>query len=225
MSLRKFAGLVLALMVLLSARQAQAVSIAHFSFGSPTVTPSQATVDVLMDFSSESAADALQALALSVHGSDLTAGNTDFGRYSFVPGSPLSDWTALGDSLSIDGVETHLTFGTGTPINPGSYTIGQIVIDLTGLAANTPVVVILAGGAYIDATNTDVVGDITVGGDDLVGVVFSEDTGQDDAAFVTFGTPLTFIAPGGGTVIPEPATAALGLMGLMSLALASRRRR
>jgi hypothetical protein len=225
MSLKKFAGLVLALMVMLSARQAQAVSIAHFSFGSPTVTPNQATVDVRMDFSSESAADELQGLSLSVYGSDLTAGDTDFGRYSFVPGSPLSDWTGLGDSLTVDGVETYLIFGTGTPINPGSYTIGQIVIDLAGLAANTPVVVTLAGGAYIDATNTDVFGDITVNGNAQSSVVFGEDTGQDDAAFVTFGTPLTFIAPGGGTVIPEPATAALGLMGLMSLALASRRRR
>lgn len=217
--------LTVVLTALLGTQAAQAVSIAKFDLGAPVVTPGQAAIDVLLEFISDAPTDEISVLAVSVHGSDLTQSDTNFSRFSFVRDQVIADWDLLGDSLGGDGVQTQLVFSNGTPLTPGLYTLGQILINLNGLPTGQFVTVTLGGGDVLMATNTDVAGNVLINGSPADILSFSTDDGQDDVAFVQFGGDATFVTLDSGQVIPEPASAALGALSILGLAWATRRRR
>lgn len=225
MRVKVLSAMVVALTVTWMSSSAYAVAIAKFSLGTPTVQPGLAAVEVLLEFTSDDSADQIDLLALSVYGSDLTGGDTNFSRYSFSPGTAIADWDTLGDQLGVDGVETRLVISNGLPLNPGNYSLGTIQIDLSGLAAGSAYSLILRGGDNSVATDTNVAGTLLVGGISTPIFNFGEDEGANDIAFVEFGDDARYVVPQGGNVIPEPATAALGLLSLVGLAAASRRRR
>src|SRR5262249_25117514 len=89
------ASLILGAMIVGTASRCSADAVATFWLGTPTVTASEVDIPVSLLFSSGNAADTIEAIQLSVIGSDplLTASDTDFSRFTFdVNTTTLSGW-------------------------------------------------------------------------------------------------------------------------------------
>jgi hypothetical protein len=199
---------------------ANAAIMADFDLGPATVTPTQASFDVTLSFAGN-AGDQIEAYQLSILGSSslLTAGGTDFSRFSYTPANspaPLDAWTTSG-TISITG--TELGFPTdpvaGPFITPAvtPIVLGTLIVNLTGIAPGTALNVTLAGG--VPGLETDVGGtfdgvfvpSVAAAGDPGLQLTFSDPGG------VSFATS----APPPGGAIPE-MTSLFTWGGLLALA-------
>jgi hypothetical protein len=172
-----------------------------------TVTAAQADFQVSLLFAG-APTDQIEAYQLSIFGSDplLTAGDTDFSRFSYTPANsptPLDTWTSAG-TISIAGTDL------GFPINPAGpfitppvtpIVLGVLSVDLSGLAPGTALRVTLAGG--LPGLATDVGG--TFGGTFAPSLAAAADPNLQ----LTFSDPsgVSFAVAGSTSdVIPEPAS-------------------
>lgn len=213
-----------ALLVCTVTGQALAVTTATLDIGPPTVTPSTATFDVFLTMPGTPPGDRIEGIGLSPFDSDpaLTAGNTDFSRFSFaVDAGTLPTWfegvpisTGLGLYIPADSV-----LGPFFDAGP-QRRIGQLAVDLAGLAPDTEYTVTLAEvGGPLDMLQTDVFGNaegnwlasFRANPGDTGELVFADPTG------VTFRTS--------AFVIPEPVTMAGAVMGIFGVAGYLRRRK
>lgn len=210
LGLTAFVGLV-ALVGLLPG-EAAATSVGTYSLGEPVIVGDTARFDLGLTFSS-TAGEELAYFSVDVASSDplLTAGGTDFTAFSFVKTSPLLDsWDPVatfgpGGFLSIADFDTltgHLA--------PGSYTLGSLVVDFSGIAPGTDLTVSVVSNLYS-----------VIGTEDPADHSTYEDYEVDYAP-----GSRTFKTPGGQPgVIPEPITAIGALLAVGSLVGYAVRRR
>ncbi len=193
-------------------------AIATFGLDVESVTASDALLNVFLTLTGN-LGDSIDVVQLSVVGSDplLTAGGTDFSRFSFLLNSTtLPSWREE-DSLADDGLGLFSAdfFGDYRPFSilDTREQIGQLRIDLAGLPGNTPLGVTLAEGA--PRLQTDVAG--IVGG----GVVLSFlNSRTDDVAFNPPSASLTRV-----NTVPEPGNLTVWASGLLTAWLIRRRKR
>lgn len=227
----RHAALALAAVVLAWAAPAHALLTTTLTLDDLSLTNSQATYGLFLTFPGNPG-DTVEGLQLNVTGSSVAAS-----RFSFNP--TVANWTQL-DPLSDDGIGL---FGPIDPLSdailpdPSPVRIGDLVIDLAGIPSNTVVTVALTADPT-DPFSTDLFGTVDgnfvfsfLEGDNALND--SSDNALDDAGEIFFGntgtlgtgvTQFTTLPPG-QTIIPEPATALLGLTGLSALTLAALRRR
>ena len=182
--------------------QAQAIPTALFDLGAPTVIPTGIEVDVILEFNADDPSnDAVNFFQLDVSNSssNLTNGGTDYTRFSFLlePGL-IPDWQTTEDFAfnappddSLSRSETLIL-----PLLQGTYTLGQIRIDLTGL---TP-----GSGATLSIMSSE------------TRVTYQDISSNILAPLIDFGPTeglATFTIPD-TRAVPEPLTATLGLVGL-----------
>jgi hypothetical protein len=200
-------------------RESAAGVMASFDLSLRGVTPSSATFGVAMTFSG-APGDAVEAIQLSVLGSDplLTAGGTDFSRFSFALNTPsLPGWQELVP-VGLAGVGLY---GPADPVAgpflaPGStpYDLGTLSADLSGFAAGQSLLLSLAGGPPGLGTDAGgMVSGVPVDSFDLMGMV-------------SFGQPggVTFTTPG-LTAVPEPGSLVLFALGLAAVVVTNRKAR
>ena len=196
----------------LATGMANAVSVATINMNLVSLTSSTAEIDVLMDLTGD-AGDFIDQYQLSVFDSDLTSGNTDFGRFQYTPEldvqsdlDPDNDLSVFAGDVNSDGF-TFLTTTLGDPDadpftpNPVDYVLGRLSVNLAGVPGGTSVTVTLAGGVF--PFDTDAAGRIDA----------ANEMSWRTINALQFGEPggLTFTVPQSqpGRAIPEPATAAL----------------
>ena len=185
----------MALLVCSVTPQARAVSTATLDFGTPTVTAGAATFDVFLTFPGTPAVDRIEAIGLSPAGSDPV-----LSRFSFaLDTGTLPGWfeaipinTGSGFYIPADPV-----FGPFFDAGAGQRRIGELVVDLTGLAPDTAFTVTLAEPGLFQ---TDVGGL----GEGVLVPLFRAD--PNDTGELIFADPngVAFKTPAG--VIPEPLT-------------------
>lgn len=175
------------------------------SLGGPVVSGTTASLGVYFEFAG-SPGDAIEAFQLSLLGSDLllTAGGTDFSRFSFAPNAALfADWSASPGSIGAAGFSlfapNDLIAGPFLAPSAAPYLIGTLTVDLSGLAAGL-VTVTLAGNDPTFPT---------------------EALGQAGGSFgpvaATFAQPDGVEIPIAAATVPEPSAWALAAAGVASL--------
>jgi hypothetical protein len=141
--------LLLAAVAALTPAVGRAAVVVSLDLGTPAVTATTATVPVSLTFTG-AAGDNLQAVQLSVLGSSplLTAGGTAFGRFAFaLDPTAAPGWAELvGVGAGGVGLYAPLDPVAGPFLPPGSYALGTLTVDLTGLPGGAAVTVSLAGG-------------------------------------------------------------------------------
>ena len=164
---------------------------------------------------------------------NLTAGGTDYSRFTFnlSPNAPFDQWEQVSQFAEFplgtpdpasSRAAYHDDFGIAPPLDDtgGAFVLlGTIVVDLTGLPGGQESVVDIG---FIDPIGTyGSVSDLQLVVVDVDDVdVHSGDAGGNEGQF-TFNTPGDDT---GGFAIPEPATAALAIVGLAGLAIRRTRR-
>jgi hypothetical protein len=185
---------------------ASAAAIVSFDLSAPAFANGSAAFDVGLSFSGDPT-DTIEAIQLSVFGSDplLTLNDTAFDRFSFAPsGATLPGWlelsplsTGLGLYAPVDPIAGPFLAPSASP-----YHLGTLSVDVTGIAAGTPLLVTLSGGP--PGLGTDVGG--------LVAGILVPSFAAADPAVAT----VSFTQPA-GIVFPSPAVAEPGLMMLLTL--------
>lgn len=179
-----------------NARVTAAIIDATYSLGTPSVSGTVATMDVVLDFDADSG-EVVVFFNIDVSPSDsaLSSGGTDYSAFSFTPASPLlDDWDLLFDFNEglFPSVIQYDTF-FGTPLPSGVHTLGQLSVDFGG-----------AGFAIGDSFDVAIDGFASEIGVELPPLSMGELPG-----FVFY--PVTSYDPAAQTltVIPEPTTSAI----------------
>ena len=230
----KYFALVLLWVIWLLPSRAYATGIATLDLGQPTFNGSTARFQLGLTFTSGNPADTLETLDLSVHGSSslLTAGGTDFSRFSFtLDTAAMPLWTEFdpmgGGAFPGIGLYEADLLDPSSPLSPHpaqSHHVGTLSVDLSGIPDGTPLTVTLAGAAF--PFNTDAGGLI----EGVPTTIADVPTGGPDPALLLFADPngVSFeVGQDGGDegVIPEPVTLVSCLLGLAATGLAAKRRR
>ena len=194
----------------------------------PVNTPGEFRIDVSYDDGDGPAGAGLTFIQLDVSGSsaNLTDNDTDYSRFTFTSALPIG-WNSFPGDV----------FGVGDPIVyyevlppdsamaallEGTHTVGFLSVNLLGLAPGTSATVSLTNSLSIgtDAGQENVPGFEPGPNDPPNFFRISELDGSVTANFVDIRTP------NGGpndAAVPEPATLALGAIGMMGMALRRRR--
>lgn len=211
--------LCIALMHVALASQAKAVLV-DFDLVLTNLDSNSAALDVVVNYQADSVDAGLVFLALDVGGSsdNLTSNGTDFSRFSFTPGTPLTGWNPVGIDTDFTVTSSNVsydTFDINSALAGGQHTIGVLTVDLAGLAGQlVNVGLILPNQSFF---GTDAGQESPVGDPQSFELLSLEDAVTVDSA--------RFDVPQGQSTsdIPEPATAALGLMGLSLVGIRRRR--
>ena len=185
---------------------ASAISTGIMGLYPPQVNGDTAEVGVEMKLSI-TGPEKMVFFAIDVSASDdeLTAGGTDYSRFSFeLNAGPFTGWDpqlAFGDGPFFS-VEEHQTLTD--PASRGTYVLGTLRIDLAGLPTGRPMTVSIAGPETAYGTET-------AGQADFEIYEAMIDTGEQTIVRDAY-------------VIPEPLTLAGALMGLAPLTGYVRRR-
>lgn len=209
---------------------AQAVTTLEVELGPATVVGNQAQMEVTLTFFDTDSNDTgLTYFQLDVSQSDaiLSAGGTDYSRFSFTPASPLLDnWGPLpifdfsiGPQYSL-GVDTTNFPNDGLPSGV-SQVVGTLNVLLDGLPSGNYLVDI----EYTDVDNFDgTLGFYQEPLDAQNPALGLDPQTENIVTEVTFpdGGTSRFLIENNTPAVPEPATLALGLIGLT--AIGTRRR-
>lgn len=200
------------------AAPARAESVVAFDLGEPTPEGSLARFGVSVSFQGDPAADYIDVLQIGVTGSDpaLTAGDTDYSRFSFSlgPATPPS-WALLQDLSGGFGVALTADLGGVDGLAPPltGFLIGTISVDLTGLADGTYSVSLTGGplglntdaGGVIDGVPVASFTEASTGGVPI-SLLASSSGLAPPLVSVVFGQPdgLSFKVASGSLAVPEP---------------------
>lgn len=212
---------------------AHAITTLDLELGSATIVGNQAQMAVTINFSdTDSNTTGLTYFQLDVSQSDsaLTAGGTDFSRFSFTPASPLLDnWGPVPILDFPSGPQYALGVDTTLFPNDGlSSGVAHVVGTLNILLEN-----LVVGDYLVDIEYTDLSSfDGTLGffqqliNPQLPSQGFDPQS-EDIVNQVTFsnGGSSDFTVVNNAPAIPEPATFALGIIGIASLATRRMRNR
>lgn len=203
---------------LLFAGHAAAVPNASFEIIRTSLTDTSVTynLQVQYDDDDDPAGAALGFLQLDVADSSaaLFAGN-DFSRFTFTPGSPLANWSEAfvdppGFGLD-DSLVAYETFTDTDMLGEGTYILGTLSVDLTGLAAGDYLVK-LAASHPLGGT---VAGQEDVPGDSQTFHLIDVDVSDSGDFFELRPTQPPTPTPG----VPEPGTVLLGALAAAALGL------
>ena len=213
-----------------AAASALAVPMAEFKLIAldPVNTPGEFRIDVSYDDGDSPAGAGLTFLQLDVSGSSagLTDNDTDYSRFTFTSALPAGWNTFPGDVFGVgDSIVSYEVLppdSATAALLEGTHTIGFLSVNLLGLAPGTPASVSLTNGLSIgtDAGQENVPGFEPGPNDPPNFFRISELDGSVTANFVDIRTP------NGGPIdaaVPEPATFALGTIGMIGMALRRRR--
>ncbi len=212
-----------AVVALAMAGKAMAVPTVGFDLVVTNVSAGSATLDVVVNYGADPVGAGLVFLQMDIRGSsdNLTNNGTNFSRFSFVPGPALANWNPL-DPLNPDfseliSVVTYDTFDPGAALLQGTQSIGTLTVNLAGLAGQLVAIgLILPDGQILGGT------DAGQENPPLTTQTFELILG-DQLGTLTIDTERFEVPQGQQVDVPEPATAALGLMGLAGLARRRRR--
>lgn len=162
--------------------------------------------------------DSLQVANLSVFGSSsaLTAGDTDFSRFAFEMDSTiLAGWEEFAPLSTGRGFYAPTDPVNGPFIGPDAnpQRLGQIVVDLSGLASGSYFVTLALNDPDFGTDLSGVIGDV---------VVYSVRNSQDNQLVFAQPDGVPFRAE---AVVPEPLTLASGIIALAAAGIAALRRR
>jgi len=196
----------LAMVVCAMAIPTHAATTATFELGTPTISGTSAEFDVIFTFTPDggtSQAAVFFELDVSTSDSVLSAGDTDYSGFSFLPASPLLDaW-----SLAADFADPFLFLPTivmdtftfpGEALVGGPHLLGTLVVDLGAVAPGSDVTVSIEGLSTI------------VGSEDPPGSVST--FAFVDPEFPNGKGSATFTVP-----VPLPAAAWMGMSLLVGL--------
>lgn len=160
----------------------------------PTISGTVASFPYSLTFSGD-AWEEMFFFAIDVSPSDdiLKGAGNDYSAFSFDPASPLlDDWFQIG-FFNDPGFESSVEFETPLSLPTGTYDLGVLNLDFG--AAGVP------GGTTITVSVASV--------ETIIGAGDPFDPSTSDFYPVDFGGggSQTFTTPGGGGVIPEPASA------------------
>ena len=206
-------GVVLAI-GLMACSQASAMPMVTLHFGAPVIVGNEGRIPLLIDMSGDLDNNAGTLAGVELLELDLTGSSVAPSRLSMdTTGGELATWFDL--LLPQAGFFGYSGFGVSTITDPtANLLLGTVVVDLSGLAAGTPVLIDV--GNFSSAVVVDPLDPFAQQPDTIVLAIQDGLTG-DQVRFTAPGTPP------GQSDIPEPATAVLGLMGLVGVA--ARRRR
>ena len=203
--------------LLLCAGQASAVSMTTFDLKPAVIIGNQARLAVEATFAPDDPLEELIEFQLTVENSsdNLTSAGTDYTRFSFDLDAALvaGGWMTFadfgfagpGDFLS----QSDVLFDPGLPAG-GPHLLGDIVIDLTGLAGQP---------AFVSIQPADPIsGTAALSIDSQFALI------DNDIAFLTGRQDFTVPAISDG-IVPEPATGVLAVAALAMAALVRARRR
>lgn len=202
------------------AAQAQAIPVVTVNLGVPSVTPTSAQIDVSISFDADDSGPVNPDAGLTFIQLSLGAGTSanvsggDGALFTFTRSSALTNWNDFVDDLFPDGLAGAVAFALNTGTFPGSalfdgsnVLIGTLSVNLAGVAAGETVIIDLLG------PDTSFFAKDPVNGNNGEEDVVSDLDGRIAGGVVTFEAQ----GPVQGA-IPEPATFALGMIGLAGLA-------
>lgn len=210
-----------ALLVSAMAGTAAAVPTVGFDLVVTNLDANSATLDVVIDYDADPDTAGLVFVQLDVGAStdNLTNNGTDYSRLSFAPSAALALWSPFGPQTNFGAFSdlTYQTFDPAGALLEGQHTIGTITVNLAGLAGQLVAIgLILPNDSFL---GTDVGQETPPGNTQSFELFIGEQIGTVNIDTERFTVPQG--EPTGD--IPEPATAALALMGLAGLARRSRR--
>jgi len=207
-----------------AAATAQAVTQIKVDLGPPIINGNVAQMQVTLDFlDGGDPTNGVTFIQIGVAGSDgtLTAGGTDYSRFSFTPGSALTShaWDLFAD-FGPFSTASSVSYSAPLPLSAldalysidNTHVLGTLNVNLAGFAAGTVHLVDIGLFSPSDTTAfSNSFGDPQIG-------ELAVDQFDDDSLTTQLITVPTSTAP----AIPEPATAMLGILSLAGLALRRR---
>jgi MYXO-CTERM domain-containing protein len=208
-----------------TAAAAQAVTQVKVDLGPPILNGNVAQMQVTLDFlDGGDPTNGITFVQIGVAGSDstLTAGGTNYSRFSFTPGSALTshNWDFFA-GFGPSAIESSVSYSAPFPLDPldalyaagNTHVLGTLNVDLTGLVPGTAHLIDIGMFSPLDTTA------FSLAFANPQAVESFVDQFDDDSQ-----TTQTVTVPRGVTnAVPEPASAMLGLLGLAGLAVRRRR--
>jgi len=216
--MNRITGLVLAFCLALTSLPAlaQTASTTVYDLGAPVLGTNEARLSVTAEFLPADLLEVLIGFQLDATGSSANVAADDYTRLSFELDPALTtDWLQLsdfGDNIDTSPQATDAidTGNFGLAASPPAHLLGDIVVDTSGLEGQ--VVKISIMGPDTTAESVDSQFAIVDNQIDFVNGM---------RQFTVPGTPpTTDPAP----AVPEPATATLGLIGAMAVAMRRKRK-
>ena len=200
---------------------AQAVSVATFDLQFDGYSGNKADLSLFLNYTSDNAADTIEAIQLSVLGSSPEISDLDYARFSFHANTaalPAGWGVDVPFGLIPGGESLSLLSGVDPiPANGGSFLLGTLKVDFSGIPAGTLLAVVIAGSSF--PTRISVAGVVNEIGTDPVDF----EQFSDDSASVAFLRGRAEFTAAETRAIPEPMTAGMISLSLLGIGLALRR--